>query len=234
MDTAKALAFIDFGTFRVHDGGRLIPIQGYVVRGGDNSLVLLDTGYPDVMLGFEHLGEIIEQHSVEEALAKIDLRIDMLDYVVLTHSDVDHIGGIESVKGVPIVCHRDERALPDPRWVDGTWTQMSWPEAEFRLIDADTELVPGLTLLDTPGHSPGHLSALVRLRHKGPVILAVDAITWPSELETETNQGAWNADKARDSLRRLVDLADRENAWLVFGHDQSQREEMRNGPVWYN
>src|SRR5262249_49922180 len=111
LSVAASLAFLDLGTFRVHEDGRLIPIQGYVVRGGDRTVVPVDTGFPDVVRGFEHYGEPIEQHADVDELAKLGLAPGDLDLVVLTHSDVDHIGGIGAVSGVPIVMHRAERAL---------------------------------------------------------------------------------------------------------------------------
>ena len=41
------------------------------------------------------------------------------------------------------------------------------PALRYRLIEGDTELVPGLTLLETSGHTPGHQSVLVHLRKPG-------------------------------------------------------------------
>lgn len=218
----------------MHEDGRLIPIQGYVVRGGDGTVVLVDTGFPDVVRGFEHYGEPIEQHAVVDELAKLGLAPGDLDLVVLTHSDVDHIGGIGAVSGVPIVMHRAERALPRPRWFDGTWSDLRWPYADYLRVEGDVEIVPGLTLLETRGHSPGHMSLLVRLAETGRVLLAVDAISRRAELERGFNAGAWDEPLAFESQQRVVELASREDAWLVFGHDPDQRLEIQYAPATYD
>jgi len=217
----------------VHDDGRLIPIQGYLVRGGDGTVVLVDTGFPDLVRGFEHYGEPIEQHVVVDELAKLGLAPGDVDLLVLTHSDVDHIGGVGAVAGIPIVIHRAERALPRPRWFDGTWSDLDWPDANYLLVDGDVEIVPGLTLLETPGHSPGHMSLFVRLPEVGTVLLAVDAISRGAELERAFNAGAWDEALALESEGRLVELAEREDAWLVFGHDPDQRHEIQYAPATY-
>ena len=44
------------------------------------------------------------------------------------------------------------------------------------MVDGDTELLPGVTLIETSGHAPGHQSVLVRLPKTGAVLLVIDAV----------------------------------------------------------
>ena len=93
----------------------------------------------------------------------------------------------------------------------------------YRLVDGDIELLPGIDLIETSGHVPGHQSVLVRLPRTGPVLLAVDAIKNASQLDPETrsvNQYDMDEADTRASTRKLVELAKRERVELiVFGHD---------------
>ncbi len=49
------------------------------------------------------------------------------------------------------------------------------PSLRYRLIDGDMQLLPGLDLIKTSGHCPGHQSVLVRLPETGPVLPPGDA-----------------------------------------------------------
>ena len=150
----------------------------------------------------------------------------------MTHSDVDHVGAIDRFCQAPIVIGRAERELPRPRYF-GDASPISWPAgATYHLIDEDTVLYPGVAVLTTPGHSPGHLSLLVRLPETGPVLLAGDAISRPAEFE-EGFGGAWNEAQARASAERLLAIAHLTGAMIIYGHDPEQWSSLKKAPHFY-
>ncbi len=117
-------------------------------------------------------------------------------------------------------------------------TRAHWdhPALRYRLIDGDTELLPGLTLIETSGHTPGHQSVLVRLPETGPVLLAIDAV--PLRHVFTLDRRAWptddNEEQLRASTRKLLDLVEREQVGLtVFGHDGRQWQTLRKAPEGY-
>jgi N-acyl homoserine lactone hydrolase len=110
------------------------------------------------------------------------------------------------------------------------------PALRYRLIDGDTELFPGITLLETSGHAPGHQSVLVRLPKTGPVLLAIDAVMMQRSLTVDRK--AWpnddNEQQLRASTRKLLDLVEREQIKLVvFGHDGYQWQSLKKSPHCY-
>lgn|SRR5579862_277858 len=76
--------------------------------------------------------------------------------VINTHLDFDHCGGNRLFPGVPIHVQRNElRAPRGPReWVH-------FEGATYVEHDGEDEVLPGVRLLPTPGHTVGHQSVLV-------------------------------------------------------------------------
>ena len=116
-------------------------------------------------------------------------------------------------------------------------THWEHPLLRYRLIDGDTEILPGLTLIETSGHAPGHQSVLVRLPKSGPVLLAIDAVMMQRLFAPDRK--AWpmddNEERLRASTQRLLDLVERENIPLViFGHDGHQWRTLKKSPEYYD
>jgi len=108
----------------------------------------------------------------------------------------------------------------------------------YRFVSGDTELLPGITLIESSGHAPGHQSVLVQLPQTGRVLLAIDAITRnPGDMlpeERPDNPMDVNSAAARVSVRKLTDLAEREGVTLiVYGHDANEWETLKKSPEYY-
>ncbi len=242
---ARRLYVLDYGLFQVHENGRVIGIPGYLIETGDGDHILVDTGFPPPYLGdpagagredgLDAFGRVLRleaRNRPAAQLALVDLRPEDIGRLVLTHGDIDHVGGLADFPGATIVVGQAERALPRPRYF-GDRTPLPWPAgATYRLITRDCTLAPGVALLLTPGHSPGHLSLLVRLPETGPVLLTADAISRPAEME-EGFGGAWDETRARHSAERLLALAAEEQAMIIYGHDPVQWPTLRKAPDYY-
>jgi N-acyl homoserine lactone hydrolase len=235
------LTVLDLGLFEVRGGERLIGIPAYLLETDRGDRILFDTGFPpayatdpgiaarDGLPAFGRLLGFGPDQTAAGALARLGLGPEDIDLVVLSHGHVDHVGSLPLLTRAPILITRAERADPRPRYF-GTARPMDWPRARYQLIDADTPVCRGLTLIPTPGHTPGHLSAIVDLPRTGPVILAADAINRASE-PAEGFADAADPATARISADRLRSLAPA--ALLVYGHDPAQWPTLRKAPEVY-
>jgi N-acyl homoserine lactone hydrolase len=105
------------------------------------------------------------------------------------------------------------------------------------LVEGDTQLLPGLELIDTSGHVPGHQSVLVRLPQAGPVLLTIDAVPQQRSFTPEREVGPLDMDEEllRASTRKLLELVQREQVHLIiFGHDGEQWQTLKKVPDFYS
>jgi N-acyl homoserine lactone hydrolase len=108
--------------------------------------------------------------------------------VVNTHLHFDHCGGNRLFAGVPIYVQRTEREAARgedytiPEWVE-------FDGASYVELQGEAEVAPGVRVVPTPGHSPGHQSVLVDTED-GLVVVAGDvAYSW-DEFDAPGNQPA--------------------------------------------
>jgi glyoxylase-like metal-dependent hydrolase (beta-lactamase superfamily II) len=176
---------------------------------------------------------------VLEALEEHGVPLGELAGVAVSHLHVDHAGGLRHVAGTgtPVHVQRAELryALEEAgeaqayRRADYAGLDLAWRE-----LDGDGELTPGIDVLSTPGHTPGHMSYRVRMRETGTWLFAVDAIDLQEGIETGTPIG-WSARGQDAPLRRashdrLVALAREEGARLVPGHCPTAWPALRSPP----
>lgn len=244
---AKRLSVLDFGLFQVKADGRIIGIPGYFIETHGGDKILVDAGFPpwyrddyekatrdDGLDAFGNVLELKPDNFPEGQLALVGVKPDELTQLVISHGDIDHIGCMHELAHVPIAVGKAEHEAGPPRYFGGK-SRMDWPaDATYRLIDDDTDIAPGVTLLPTPGHSPGHLSVRVRLEHTGTVILTCDAINRKAELSLGQNGGGVDQDAARASTKRLQELASAESGWLLYGHDPEQWTTLKKAPEFYD
>lgn len=223
------------------------PMPGYLIQTDDGVNVLVDTGLPvghDAAIAAFLGAPRGEEELVVNRLASIGLAPRDIRYLICTHFDIDHAGCHDAFPDAELVVQRSHYAVAreDPRFdtllsipVRAHWDH---PDLHYRLIEGDTELLPGIELIETSGHAIGHQSVLVRLPNTGPVLLAIDAIKHADQLDPATRSfNAFDTDEAalRASTRKLVELAGREGVTLlVFGHDAQQWSTLKQAPKYYD
>ena len=231
QSTVKRLYLMQVGSMPEYQ----IPIVGYLVQTEDGRNILVDTGLPAIIP--EEQSEFVNGRQLVEQLAAIGLKPDDIAIVISTHYNFDHSGNHAAfTKARYIVqrAHHDD-APGNPRYA---LTRSEWdqPAERIQLVEGDTEVLPGLELIETSGHVPGHQSVLVRLPKTGPVLLTVDAVPFREGFVRDLPDDGSNPDAAaiRASTNKLLDLVEREKIGLViFGHDPEQWEGLKKLPEFY-
>lgn len=169
---------------------------------------------------------------LEAALAEVGLRPSDIALAAVTHLHVDHSGGIPTLTraGVPVAIQRRELDFARSGAVgtaDGFFAaDWSEPGTQWRILDGDEELAPGVFAFATPGHTPGHQSFRIELPQTGTWIFSGDAADLGQNhldrVPCGSCAGGTEADErdAAASLERILDAARETDARLIPGHDQ--------------
>jgi len=184
----------------------------------DNNVILVDAAIPDCL------------PEIKDAMKKIGVPFEELDSIIVTHQDIDHVGGINPiVKGLPklkIFAHKNDKPYieGEKKWIRLNTNFMNrinnLPEEEKDKIlnlfensnvkinntlndGQELECCGGIMVIHTPGHTPGHIC----LYHKQSRTLVVgDAMNVVDGQLTGPNKDAMNekdAQMAYDSLKKF-------------------------------
>jgi N-acyl homoserine lactone hydrolase len=139
---------------------RVEPVLGYLVRTGD-SFGLFDTGigggYDDLDAHYHPV-----RRALPDALADHGVRPGDIGWVANSHLHFDHCGGNPELTGRPIFVQDTELAAARQR-DDYTLPELIAGGISYQGIAGQAEIAPGVHLVPTPGHVPGHQSLIVRL-----------------------------------------------------------------------
>lgn len=237
------LYLMPLGSWVLTDGRERRPRsqRAYLIQTDDGENILIDTGLPPAAAGDPFAHAASSRHpiapyvfhpdeTVPGQLDKIGLTVEDIDLVVLTHSDLDHIGGVDQIpRRVPVALCRLERELDVPA-PSNPGSFDTWPDRDYVLLEPeDQELRPGIELLFTPGHTPGHFSVVVDLPRSGRIILTADAIKMRGEIPSTGT----DVEAAKRSAYRLLELGSAPGTTLILGHDGPQWFTLKLSPEYY-
>lgn len=229
------------GIFRSKKHRVLIPVSSYLIE-HSKGLVLIDTGWGVNFRNnsFEIMGirtvaskaYVPMGWGINERLSKLGYKDSDIDYVVFSHLDVDHVGGISDVKNAKrFLVSKKEMDISKKdklRYLDKLWKTINLETFEpiinnvkldrpyYDLFDDGS-----LLLVETPGHSAGLISAIVRNNVGDYVVLASD-VGYNEKSLTELNIPGmlFNKKEAVESLSWIKELSQSEKCkGIYFNHD---------------
>ncbi len=155
-----------------------------------------------------------ERATVITALAKLNVALEDVDMVVLSHLHFDHAANWDLFPNAEIILHEREIAHAESRGPDGAVLRHHVPalraHPRLRLVSAETALEEGVRIIHVPGHTPGCIAMVI-----GKEILCGDALKSRWDLDGPMSAPVWDADLARQSIAKLKALGTR----LYPGHD---------------
>ncbi len=118
--------------------------------------------------------------------------------------------------------------------------QFDIPGLNYKLIEGDVELVPGVTVLHSPGHTPGYQTVLVRLPKTGTVALSACEARG-NYYDIPINGAApgiphsftWFPAEELNSLKKVRELVEKEKGQIFCGHDSEQYNTLKHIPEYY-
>ena len=217
-----------------------------------NEWLLWDTGVPQSTLndpnGWSTLPKLIVYHldkSITDQLAAIGLKPDDITYVAISHTHGDHIGNVSLFPNSTVLMQRAEYAwISSPDGPNDNVNQLKalarkllGTPKHLKLLEGDTDVFGdgSVTLIFTPGHTPGHQSLLVHLKNSGFVILSGDVVHLEENFEKNTVPSL-NTDKAGSiaSMARIRRMMATYKAKLFINHDKAQTDTLRLLPAFYD
>ena len=163
-------------TYQRHYGKRIyIPIDVFYLKGSepDAPKILIDTGLEDFMLedGIEEeLG--LKCEYFEDGLERLGLKPDDIDIIVHTHLHNDHCENSSLCGKAKVYAQAVELDfMRDPHPLDHRYDSMYLDDCDIEALSGDAEIVPGLKVVFTPGHTPGGQSVIVDTPGSGRVLI---------------------------------------------------------------
>ena len=181
---------------------------------------LVDTGLP---------GQL---DAIRRGIENAGVDFQSIDRIILTHQDVDHIGGLTEIlrarEGkIEVLAHEEDKpyiegdkplikmnrerlaqmmdALPEPQRQQLDRIFSAPPSGKVDRTLRDGEQLPlhgGIEVIHTPGHTPGHLSLFVE---KAKLLIAGDELrVEKGELVGPSERATPDMEKANASLRKLT------------------------------
>ena len=208
-------------------------------------MLLYDTGLNDRLVGrplyeneLDGFGQI-KFNTLSGQLADIGVTPANIEYLVLSHYHLDHVGNAGDFAGSTWLVYKGDR--------DQMFTSAAranpWFNQYAALENSKTKLLSGdydvfgdgtVVVLATPGHTQGHCSLLVRLKNTGPVVLSGDLYHYAEERVLKRMPNEEKTTGTAESRQKVEELLRRTGAQLWIGHSMEFFRTVRKSPAWYD
>lgn len=212
-----------------------VPNIIFVLQSGEKA-VIVDTSFESVertkRINKQNVW-MTERQKPKNLLREIGLNPTDVKIVILTHLHYDHCGNNRLFPNAYFIVQREElryALTPNPGQEAVFHSPLIGEKPGFlghrlKIIDGDEKIIPGISVIFTPGHTPGSQSVLVDTL-EGIYCIAGDAVCLYENLEENIPPGLHevvsDCFKSMDKMRRMADF-------IIPGHDKKIFE--RKDPI---
>lgn len=212
------------------------PVFAFLLEGGGRK-ILVDTGMSDTAhsVRHHHDGRQEPGQAIHEQLASLGIAPDDIDIIIFTHLHWDHCYNVKQFPRARLVVSEIEYRFAlnptPPYWKTyehrAAGLTPAWDGLKFDLVQGEEDIVEGVRVFPTPGHSPGHQAVAVRTAN-GICAIAGDLFFVRENLVPDTERG-WplcpigrfsNFIDLWHSMEDTVRRADH----ILMSHDPSQKD----------
>ena len=191
---------VDHGTYLFWKGNAgtdmSIPVICYLVDTGDH-LIMVDTGLPDEERASKWHHDCDKRDCLDspDAVRHLGFNPGDVDICLFTHLHWDHTHNMKAFPNARYICTAEELRWahnPLPLYYRSYESPMLGIESPFtgcafEVVEGDAEIVPGVSVFPTPGHTPGHQCVTVATS-TGNIVIAGDAIFLYENLEPNLDE----------------------------------------------
>jgi N-acyl homoserine lactone hydrolase len=214
--------------------------------------LLWDAGVPESAhndpQGWSTLPKLIVYHldrTLTDQLAEIGLNPRVITHVAISHTHGDHIGNVALFPNATILMQRAEyNWINFPNGPNDNVNQLMALARQLLGTPKNLQLIEGVadvfgdgsvTLVPTPGHTPGHQSLLVHLKNFGFVILSGDVVHSEENFERNIvpslNTNKQDSLASMENIRQLIATY---KATLFINHYKKQEDKLKLLPAFYD
>jgi glyoxylase-like metal-dependent hydrolase (beta-lactamase superfamily II) len=202
--------------------------------GFNESIATMKDGFPTPVLHWRWNGV----KSLTGQLADLGLKPADIGHVGFSHAHPDHIGnGSLFATGTLYIQQAEYDFYLGPKA-----KPPSLPANFDKLRDSKRVTLNGdhdifgdgsVTIISTPGHTPGHQSLLIKLPKTGAVLLTGDAAHFQENFNQRRSPVQnFNRDQTLQSMDKIASVAAANKAQIWINHDVDQTAKLKKSPAY--
>ncbi len=229
-----------------------LPVMCILIE-HEGKYILYDTGshmmamrghWPENLQEAYELHQTVEQN-IEVQLAMCGVRKEQITTVILSHMHFDHTGNIHLFKNADIYAPKADfmtaqttvRLSDDPTTYCGYCkNDLDVVVKQYHLVEDDFEIIPGVKIINLPGHTPGLLGLVIHLDRSGTFIFPMDAV-YTNEIYGPPAKASgllFNREQYFNSIEKVRRLQKQYGATVIPAHDWDLFQTLKKAPAFYD